>query len=74
MSQQQRHQLGLSAEPSTQPGLHLRTAEQQLLAAWEIVQGACSICCSVRARLFPLSWLLISKEVCRKGQESAKGK
>jgi hypothetical protein len=43
MSQQQRQQLGLSAKPSTQPGLQLGTAEQQLLAAWEIVQGACSI-------------------------------
>jgi hypothetical protein len=43
MSQQQRHQLGLSAEPSTQPGLYIRTGEQQLLAAWDIVQGACSI-------------------------------
>jgi hypothetical protein len=43
MSQQQRHQLGLIAKPSTQPGLHLGTGEQQLLSAWEIVQGACSI-------------------------------
>ena len=43
MSQQQRHQLGLIAVPSTKPGLQLRTAEHELLTAWEVVHGACSI-------------------------------
>jgi hypothetical protein len=66
MSQQQRHQLGRSAEPSTEPGLHLRTGEQQLLTAWEIVYGACSILLLSASPLVSLSWPLISKEVCRK--------
>jgi hypothetical protein len=43
MSQQQRHQLGLIAVPSTEPCLQLGTGYQELLTAWEAVHGASSI-------------------------------
>jgi hypothetical protein len=59
MSQQQRHQFSFVAEPPTEPGLQLGASKQQLLAAWEMVRGACSILLlNASARL---AWVFIMK-------------
>jgi hypothetical protein len=41
--EEQREQSGLLAVLLTEPSLQLGAAEQELLTAWKIVQGACSI-------------------------------
>ena len=72
--QQQRQQFGLIAVFSTEPGLQLRAAEQELLAAWEVVRGACSI---LLLSASPLDSLIIAVQVeesLDKGQRSVKRK
>ena len=71
---QQRQHLCLIAVPSTEPGLQLGTAEQELLTSWQIVRGACSI---LLLSASPLDSLIIAVHVDEsldQGQRSAKRK
>jgi hypothetical protein len=74
MSQQQRHQLGLIAVPLTELCLQLQTAEHELLTAWEVFHGACSIVLLSASSLRSLVPGVHDPKSLRKGQRSEQEK
>jgi hypothetical protein len=69
MGQQQRQELGLIAVLSTQPGLQLGTADQELLTAWEISRGAGSVLLFSASPLDSLVLVAHVEKVCIRGNE-----
>jgi hypothetical protein len=66
--QQKRQQFGLIAVLSTEPCLKLGAGEQELLTAWKIVRGACSI---LLLSASPLDSLIIAVHVEEKSRQGA---